>query len=370
MPRSGIGQGSWERIFLYLPSLTAEGSLLVRPEGASVVFAHLERAVWCRSRLAALALAVIAPLALPTVAHASDFAPPDEPHFAFSSGLEPGSVLAGHILPMDWSERVSPCDGDAERSHLDLRTPPSLRPGLCPGDTSDAVIRLQRLLTVKMLYREPITGEYDDATRYAVATFHKLIGPAHTDAATARQEWIDDPPPEDWTEGDWKMLVAFWPEPPKFRQGQPDRIELDIGHQILYLIERDQVAAIIPVSSGAGRGTRGCTRLGCGASVTPRTDRLDGGGKFYYQHNYRGWSPRPAEWSIYKAIFWRGNYGEWNYGLHGYRSVPHYPASHGCTRLTVWDMDFLRPYDASRPGWQPSDGARVEVGMTIHVWDR
>jgi lipoprotein-anchoring transpeptidase ErfK/SrfK len=220
---------------------------------------------------------------------------------------------------------------------------------------------LQRLLRDKKLFRGPLTGVYDQQTVYAVAAFHKLLGPAHRDPATARTEWLSDPPPEDWSPDDWDLLEAFRPRPPKAREGQPSRVEIDIGRQVLYLIEHDEVAAIIPVSTGAGTGTRGCTYVGCGASVTPRTDRISGGGRFYTQHNYvGGWSPRPGDWAIYKAIFYRGNYGEWNYGIHGYNQVPHYPASHGCIRTTVWDMDFLRPTGGP---------ARVWLGQTIHVWD-
>jgi hypothetical protein len=303
-------------------------------------------------------------------AAANEFAPADEPYLSYSSGLEPGSRLAGHVLPLDWSERESPCDTDDPRPAIAFRTPPSARPALCPGDVSDAVVRLQVLLTEKKLYREDITGVYDAPTVYAVAAFHKILGPSHSDPMTARDEWIADPPPEDWTEQDWALLEAFEPKPPRYREGQPDRVEVDVGHQVMYLVFGDEVAAIIPVSTGIGRGLRGCTAIGCNAFVTPRTDRLDRGSTFYYQHNYGGgWSPLPGDWSIYKGIFYRGNYGEWNYGIHGYRDVPHHPESHGCIRTTVWDMDYLRPDDGTRQWGSYIENSRVTIGMTIHVWD-
>ena len=319
-----------------------------------------------------LAVLLAASVLNPAGALATDFAPSDEPYLAYSSGVEPGAVLAGRVLPMDWSERESRCDSGGPRYLLEMRVGPTLTPPLCPGDVSEAVMSLQRLLTEKKLYRSEITGTYDAATRYAVATFHKVIGPSHSNPVTARQEWIDDPPPEDWTVEDWALLEAFEPKPPRYREGQPDRVEVDIGHQVLYLITDDEVEAIMPVSTGIGRGTIGCTRLesGCYANVTPRTDRLPEGSTFYYEHNYgAGWAPLPGAWSIYKAIFYRGNYGEWNYGLHGYRDVPHHPESHGCIRLTVWDMDYLRPDDGSRTWGSFADGPRLKVGMTVHVWD-
>jgi peptidoglycan hydrolase-like protein with peptidoglycan-binding domain len=320
-----------------------------------------------------VALVAVSSVMVPTAeSYANEFAPADEPYLAYSSGLEPGSVLAGQVLPIDWSERESPCETGAERPRLDYRVGPSATPPLCPGDAHEAVAHLQELLTEKKLYREEITGVYDRETRYAVAAFHKVLGPSHSDPRTARDEWIADPPPEDWTAEDWELLAAFDPKPPRYREGQPDRVEIDIGHQVMYLIVGDEVDAIFPISTGQGRGLIGCTRLdsGCYANVTPRTDRLEAGSSFYYQHNYGGgWSPLPGDWSIYKGIFYRGNYGEWNYGIHGYRDVPHHPESHGCIRTTTWDMDYLRPDDGSSQWGSYINNSRVTLGMTVHVWD-
>ncbi|MBP1631936.1 MAG: hypothetical protein H6Q11_224, partial [Acidobacteria bacterium] len=38
-----------------------------------------------------------------------------------------------------------------------------------------------------------------------------------------------------------------------------------------------------------------------------------------------------------------------------YRSVPEYPASHGCVRIPTWESDLLE--------------RRLYIGMPIHVWD-
>ncbi len=301
--------------------------------------------------------------ATPAAAAPPDFNDP-LPHRPerYFSGLEPGATLGGVTLPVDWSQREALCPSDPSAAHLQLRVAPNMRPHLCPGDESEAVIHLQQLLTEKKLYREEITGVFDTATQFAVWTFHKVTGPAHTDPHTAVADWKANPPPDDWSEQDWLMLEEFEPRPPKSRIGQPDRIESDIGHQVLYLIEDDVVAAIIPISTGRGTGERGCVPFGCGAFVTPRTELMPDGSTFFTQHNYSGgWG---GLYGIYKAIFYRGQYGEWYYGLHGYHTVPNYPASGGCTRMTTWDMDFLRP-----TGLGEDPGARIHVGMVIHVWD-
>lgn len=89
---------------------------------------------------------------------------------------------------------------------------------------------------------------------------------------------------------------------------------------------------------------------------------MPAGSAFYTAHNFGGgWG---GLYGIYKAVFYRGNHGEWYYGLHGYRHVPHHPQSKGCVRLTTWDMDFLRPTDH-----MDDPSTRLAIGMPIHVWD-
>ena len=43
------------------------------------------------------------------------------------------------------------------------------------------------------------------------------------------------------------------------------------------------------------------------------------------------------------------------YGIHGYGSVPSYPASHGCVRLNYWEVDALQE--------------KFFIGMPVHIWD-
>lgn len=210
------------------------------------------------------------------------------------------------------------------------------------GDRGWAVEYLQRVLTDKKLYREPVDGVYDEQVAVAVATFHKVTGPGHPDKFTAVADWRADPPSERMNIRDWDDLLAFEPTPPKERTDQPRRVEVDIGHQVLYLIKHDEVDAIVHVSTGENPYN------------TPRTTRIPGGSYFYYKHPYDGWSPRPGGWSIYK--FWAYRAGSGDYGVHGYPHVPYYPASHGCIRVHVWDADYLHE--------------RFFIGMPVHVWDR
>ena len=54
---------------------------------------------------------------------------------------------------------------------------------------------------------------------------------------------------------------------------------------------------------------------------------------------------------MYKPYYFRGGYA-----LHGSLSVPSYPASHGCIRVTNSDMDYLRQH--------------LELGMSVYVYGK
>jgi len=215
---------------------------------------------------------------------------------------------------------------------------------LTEGDEGRAVSQLQGLLYLKRFYRGEIDGVFDREVAVSVATFHKATGPARSDATDrwgAVGNWKANPPSEVFSIDDWEQLRDFRLIPPKARLGQPNRVEIDIGHQLLYLILDGKVNAIIHVSTGYN------------PYHTPRTKHFANGSRFYHKHRYNGWSPKPGAWSIYK--FWAYLGRDNNYGVHGYRQVPYYPASHGCIRVHVWEADYLHEL--------------FFINMPIHVWD-
>ena len=197
-----------------------------------------------------------------------------------------------------------------------------------PGDDGPAVEGLQRALADAALYRGPIDGSFGTSTSFAVVAFHKVLGLPRTTA---------------WAHGDWARLARFRAEPPINRPGEPDRVEVDIGRQVLFVVESGAVSAVIPVSTGNGASYE--NRFGLIVrSVTPRGD-------FTFRRHVTGW----------EYNYLGGLYESWYftsaYAVHGSRSVPPWPASHGCVRVPVWESDWL------------SNG-HLFVGMPIHVWDR
>ena len=98
---------------------------------------------------------------------------------------------------------------------------------------------------------------------------------------------------------------------------QDSHIEVSKSRQILLVVHNGETVAYLPVSSGAG----GITPVG----------------------NYRiRWkAPATTTWLgsaiLYRTMTFRGN----NYAIHGFPSVPAYPASHGCVRVPIWIADWL-----------------------------
>jgi len=240
-------------------------------------------------------------------------------------------VAAGvAVLPVG-SSRMLPVAGRFGAPYGDPISPPRITaiPPSAGGDSGVAVVRLQAELAARGLYRGPIDGVYGRATEYGVMAFHKALGLERT--------W-------DWREGDTDLLAAFEPTGYPIRPDEPDRIEVDIGRQVMFVILDGEVAAIVPVSTGGGYTYYSKrARRNVGAN-TPKGD-------FEMLRSSRGWSCDPLYgWCIYKP---------WNftrfYAIHGYASVPAYPASHGCVRIPTWESDALE--------------SSFSIGMPVHVWD-
>ena len=125
----------------------------------------------------------------------------------------------------------------------------------------------------------------------------------------------------------WELLAEPIELP---RQRQADRVEVDLGKQVLYVVEDHKVVYVAPVSSGNGelyntsRGTRAY-------AVTPE-------GEFTIERNING-KRRSFLGTLYDPYYFLGGFA-----VHGSGSVPNYPASHGCVRVTMWDSKELKDY--------------------------
>lgn len=193
---------------------------------------------------------------------------------------------------------------------------------LSRGDYGPLVEFLQVRMSNAGFRPGEVDGTYGRATYQAVLAFEKLHG--------LERDGIFEP-------RDWKLLDTT----PSVRlRSEPNRIEVDLGKQVLYLVKDDVVEAVVGVSSGSG----GTFANYAGRDVTAQTP--EGEYDFYLERDYLHTSYLG---SMYKPFYFRGGYA-----IHGSSSVPGYPASHGCVRVTNDDMDFLR--------------TELELRMTIYLY--
>lgn len=161
-------------------------------------------------------------------------------------------------------------------------------PFLSRGARGPSVHALEQRLHELHVALARIDASYDSDTVDAVVAFQKLHGLPRT-GSVDRVFWR--------TLGHRAVTQA--------RYGG-NHVEVDKTRQLLFEVRHGRVELIVPVSTGA----TGNTPIGV-------------------WHVYRripGWS-----WVLwYPTYFLRG------FAIHGYPSVPAYPASHGCVRVPMW----------------------------------
>jgi PKD repeat protein len=165
---------------------------------------------------------------------------------------------------------------------------PIAEPDLSLGAHGPAVQALEERLAAMHYALERVDSSFGTDTFDAVVAFQKVNGLARTGMVTA---------------ADWHVLL---------RAGVPhvqttgDAIEVDKTRQVLFVVRHGEAQVVIPVSTGA----TGNTPIGT----------------FHVYRKVGGWS-----WVLYyPSYFLRG------FAVHGYPSVPVYPASHGCVRIPMW----------------------------------
>jgi hypothetical protein len=94
---------------------------------------------------------------------------------------------------------------------------------------------------------------------------------------------------------------------PKARYPYGTHIEVDKSRQVLFDVRDGKVAKILPVSTGA-------------TGNTPT-------GTYHVYSKEPGYNQK----LMYYSMYFLGNFA-----VHGYPSVPSYPASHGCVRIPIW----------------------------------
>jgi peptidoglycan hydrolase-like protein with peptidoglycan-binding domain len=179
------------------------------------------------------------------------------------------------------------------------------------GSTGPEVLHLQQRLTALGYRPGPADGRYGAATASAVMAFQKHEGLLRDGAA-----------------GPQTMAAVDGPTVGAGPQGGPG-LEIDLERQIMFVVSLDGTHTILNVSTGNNRSYRhpaGYTAV----AVTPK-------GSFAVGRKIDAEEHAPLG-VLYRPMYFRGGFA-----VHGSRSVPAYPASHGCVRVSYEDEDWLFP---------------------------
>jgi peptidoglycan hydrolase-like protein with peptidoglycan-binding domain len=213
----------------------------------------------------------------------------------------------------------APVQPVAEESPAAVESPapePSAEPTSAPSPAAPAapafdVAAAQKQLSELGYYLGTPDGKRGPAFRSAVMAFQKVQGIG-----------------ADGTVGPATLAALKAPKKPTLKASSPaNRVEVDLTKQVLYVVKGGAISRILPVSSG--NGATYTQKDGSKArSLTPTG---------WYKIQRRIVGERKADLgTLYDPqYFYRG------WAIHGSNSVPAYPASHGCIRVTRADAKWL-----------------------------
>jgi peptidoglycan hydrolase-like protein with peptidoglycan-binding domain len=174
------------------------------------------------------------------------------------------------------------------------------------------VAAVQSRLAELKYYVDAIDGAAGPATISAVTAFQKVNGLS-----------------ADGVVGPLTRAALDKPVTPELQGGAATRVEIDLTKQVLYYVQDGQLQRIVAVSSGSGESYE-TSSGGTATSLTPV-------GTYIVERKIPG--IREAELgSLYDPMYF---YAGW--AIHGSDSVPSYPASHGCVRVSRADALWLYP---------------------------
>jgi Putative peptidoglycan binding domain/L,D-transpeptidase catalytic domain len=178
------------------------------------------------------------------------------------------------------------------------------------GAEGRAVEALQRRLAELGYQVHEVDGQFGSETHHAVVAFQKVnrLG-------------------RDGVVGPVTRKALERPRVPSPRSRKPGfHVEADLTLQVVYLVKDGRIQEILDASSASGQTytVDGDVRV----AVTPLGD-------FRIQRKIDAWRKSDL------GLLWRPAYFTGGYALHGSYSVPAFPASHGCIRITIAAMDRL-----------------------------
>jgi peptidoglycan hydrolase-like protein with peptidoglycan-binding domain len=176
--------------------------------------------------------------------------------------------------------------------------PPADEGSLEPGDSGPAVLALQQRLTDLGFWLGEADGDYGRTTQQAVMAFQKANGLGRDGKAGPATQAA--------------LATASRPTP----TSTVDGIEIDLDRQLLLVVQGGEVQLAFNTSTGTA------------STPTPR-------GEFAVDREIDGVRRAPLG-DLYRPKYFHGGVA-----VHGSPSIPGYPASHGCARVSNPAMDHL-----------------------------
>jgi lipoprotein-anchoring transpeptidase ErfK/SrfK len=188
----------------------------------------------------------------------------------------------------------------------------------------DDVMTMERKLELLKYYPGKVDGRFDSETWQGLMAFQKFNGLKRTAQFDVKTQEA--------------LFTATVPGGVIPNGGLP-RIEVDVARQVALVFDEYGLVRVVPVSSGSDRQycenakpTDGETHFKphqvCGDAHTPR-------GNFKVQRRIRG-KRESSLGTMFNPLYFNGGYA-----IHGSPSVPGYPASHGCVRVTNTTSNWI-----------------------------
>lgn len=179
------------------------------------------------------------------------------------------------------------------------------------GEVSDRVGKLQQRLRDLGYFVTSVDNAYGGETQQAVFALQKAGG-LYRDGVV----------------GDATQAAADNGVVPRPQTSSGKVLEIDIDRQLVLAVENGKVVKVINASSGNGE-----TYEAKGATYTAYTPR---GSFAVYREENRMYASRLELGDMWRPKFFTGGIA-----VHGSASVPAFPASHGCVRVSNSAMDWI-----------------------------
>lgn len=178
------------------------------------------------------------------------------------------------------------------------------------GHTGADVLALQKRLTLLKYWCGTPDGNFGHLSQQAVWALQKVGGVSRTGKVGALER---------------SLLSRGSRTQPRSTSGNV--LEVDIKRQLLFVINNGALLYTLNTSTGSGE------RYYSGGSW--KTARTPTG-------SYSIWYRWPNGWQNGSlGAMWRPTYWKGDYAIHGSQSIPPYPASHGCCRVSTAAQDLL-----------------------------